>query len=90
MGQEIWNLLAIIGGIRVAFWARKKAQEIYHRIKHRKARRQAQKSRLNSYRHRYKQTPISIAKEYADEIKRKPIRKATGLFSDAAAQKYVL
>lgn len=96
MGEQIWNLLAVIGGIRVGFWAWDKAQELYIEYKQRKSRRQAQKSRLNSYRHGYGQKPISIAKEYAEDLRqtptenKRPIRMATGFYSDANAQKYLI
>lgn len=94
MGEQIWNLLAVIGGIRVGFWAWDKAQEIWISYKAKKARRQAQKSRLNSYRRGYGQEPISIAKEYADDLRqtptKRPIRMATGFYSGADAQKYLI
>lgn len=80
--------LTVIGGIRVGLWlydgiSRKIA---WHKVH--KRRRAEQKQRKAKYATGDRRpAPIKIAQEYAAELaKCEPVRKATGLFSDAAAQ----
>lgn len=89
MGSEIfWGFAGTIGTLWLVVETVEAGMRIYRRRKESRRRRRRQKIRLN-YCRRYYGEPIHIAIEYGRECtgRKQPIRKATRLFSDAAAQK---
>ena len=87
MQQQMINLLAITGAVGLAFNIATYVQTKIRQRREEKLRRMRRVERFRNYR----PASIRIANEFAAELKDKqaPVRKATGYFSDAAAQEVV-
>ena len=87
MQQQMINLLAITGAVGLAFNI---ATYIKTKIRRRREEKLRRLRRIERFRN-YRPASMQIANEFAAELKDKqaPVRKATGCFSDAAAQEVV-
>lgn len=88
LSEMFWGIAGAVGTLWLTAQAVSFVMNKIQSIKQKRYRRQQQKQRLN-YCRRYYSSPIHIASEYGRECAQKktpPMRKATGLFSDAAAQ----
>ena len=87
MQQQMINLLAITGAVVMALDI---AMYVKTKIRQRREEKLRRLRRIERFRN-YRPASIQIANEFAAELKDKqaPVRKATGYFSDAAAQEVV-